>query len=160
MQVTSAASSPSPRARPGRGRPAIPSEPPPTAAEVRRLGAVFLAAAALLFALSAWKARGGHWPWQTSAAGIFAALGVLCLGLGAKAGGIHRAWTALGKALGRVVSPAVLAILYFLVVTPFGLLSRLLRRDPLGLKPDPRADTYWREPAVKRTGRARLLRQY
>jgi hypothetical protein len=134
--------------------------PSPSAAEVRRLGAVFLGAAALLFALSAWKARSGHWPWQTAAAGLFAVLGLLCLALGQRAAGIHRAWSALGEALGRIVSPVVLAILYFLVVTPFGLLSRLGRGDPLGLKPDPKADTYWREPALKRTDRARLLRQY
>lgn len=132
----------------------------PTAPEVRRLGAVFLAAAALLFALSAWKARAGHWPWQTWAAAVFAVLGLLCLGLGARAAGIHRGWSALGAALGRFVSPVVLAILYFLVVTPFGVLSRLRRRDALGLRPDPKAATYWREPAVKRTGRDRMLRQY
>jgi hypothetical protein len=146
------------RSRPS--RPAHSRRPPPNAAEVRRLGAVFLAASVLLFALSAWKARAGHWPWQTAAAGLFAILGLLCLGLGKRASGIHRAWTALGDALGRIVSPVVLAILYFLVVTPFGLLSRLRRSDALGLKPDPKADTYWREPAVKRTDRARLLRQY
>jgi hypothetical protein len=132
----------------------------PAAAEVRRLGAVFLAAAVLLFALSAWKARAGHWPWQTFAAALFAVLGLLCLALGRRAGGIHRAWTALGGILGRIVSPVVLAILYFLVVTPFGLVSRLRRRDPLGLRPDTKAETYWREPVIKRTDRARLLRQY
>jgi hypothetical protein len=140
--------------------PAASHRPPPSAREVRRLGGVFLAAAALLFALSAWKARSGQWPWQTAAALLFALLGLLCLARGERAGGIHRAWTVLGEALGRVVSPMVLAVLYFLVVTPFGLLSRLRRRDPLGLRPDPKADTYWREPAMKRTDRARLLRQY
>jgi hypothetical protein len=148
-----------PASAPAQARPASIALPP-SAAEVRRLGAVFLFAAALLFALSAWKARHGHWPWQTYAAGAFAVLGCLCLILGRRAAGIHRAWTALGAALGRVVSPAVLAVLYFLVVTPFGLVSRLLRRDRLGLRPDPEAGTYWREPAIKRTDRARLLRQY
>ena len=148
---------------------------PPTAEAVRRLGAVFLAAAILLFALSAWKARAGHWPgqtwswqiwswqiwsWQIAVAAVFAVLGLACVGLGEKARRIHLAWSALGEALGRIVSPVVLAVLYFLVVTPFGLLSRLRHRDPLGLKPDPKAATYWREPAIKRTDCARLLRQY
>lgn len=142
-----------------------------TAAEVRRLGLIFLAAALILFALSAWKARAGHGPalWpaghgpgaiRTAAAAVFAALGILCVTLGARARGIHRAWTALGEALGRIVPPIVLTVLYFLVVTPFGLLSRLRRRDPLGLRPDPEAPTYWREPVSRRTDRAGLLRQY
>lgn len=133
---------------------------PATAAEVRRLGLIFLAAALLLFALSAWKARAGHWPWQIGGAAVFAALGLACLSLGERARGIHRAWTALGDALGRIVSPVVLAVLYFLVVTPFGLLARLRRRDPLGLKPDAKLPTYWRAPESKRTDRAGLLRQY
>jgi hypothetical protein len=133
---------------------------PAAAAEVRRLGLVFLGAALVLFALSAWKARAGHWPWQIGAAALFAALGLCCLALGGRARIIHRAWTALGDTLGRIVSPLVLGVLYFLVVTPFGLLSRLRRRDPLGLKPDPKAPTYWRPPASKRTDRAGLLRQY
>jgi len=133
---------------------------PATAAEVRRLGLVFLAAALILFALSAWKARTGHWPWQVGAAAVFAAAGLCCLAFGERARGIHRAWTALGEALGRIVSPLVLGVLYFLVVTPFGLLSRLRRRDPLGLKPDPKVPTYWRAPVSKRTDRTGLLRQY
>lgn len=133
---------------------------PATAAEVRRLGLVFLAAALVLFALSAWKARAAHWPWQTGAAAVFAGLGLCCLAFGERARGIHRAWTALGDALGRIVSPLVLGVLYFLVVTPFGLMSRLSRRDPLGLKPNPEIPTYWRPPASKRTDRAGLLRQY
>jgi len=134
--------------------------PHPTAAEVRRLGLVFLAAALVLFALSVWKSRAGHWPWQSGAAAVFAASGLYCLALGHRARGIHRAWTSLGDALGRIVSPLVLGVLYFLVVTPFGIISRLRRRDPLGLKPDAKAPTYWRAPASGRTDRARLLRQY
>ena len=137
-----------------------PAHRSPSAGEVRRLGAVFLAAALVLGALSAWKARGGHLPWQAGAAALFAALGLICLAFGARARGIHRAWAALGEALGRIVAPLVLAVLYFAVVTPFGLLSRLRRRDPLGLKPDPALPTYWRPPGTKRTDRAGLLRQY
>jgi hypothetical protein len=148
-----------------------------SAAEVRRLGLIFLAASVLLCALAAWKARAGHGlvppagphPWtgalrpgalRAIAAAVFAAAGLYCLALGERARGVHRAWTALGEALGRIVSPIVLAVLYYVVVTPFGLLSRLRRRDPLGLKPDPKAPTYWRAPESKRTDRQRLLRQY
>lgn len=153
--------------------------PIPSSAEVRRLGAVFLLAALILFSLAAWKAHGAgsgpdaaaggapdtaFWPqpgfWQAAAAALFAGLGLACLALGTRAASIHRGWMALGEALGRVVSPVVLALLYFLVVTPFGLASRLRRRDPLGLRPDPRAPTYWREPVSKRTDRQGLLRQY
>jgi hypothetical protein len=53
------------------------------------------------------------------------------------------AWRRLGELLGRVTNPIVLAVLYFAVVTPFGLLMRLVRRSPLDLVRDPAATTYW-----------------
>ncbi|MGW3205730.1 hypothetical protein [Streptomyces sp. NPDC001135] len=37
---------------------------------------------------------------------------------------------------------ALLTITYFLLITPIGLLSRLVR-DPLARKWDQKADTYW-----------------
>ena len=42
-----------------------------------------------------------------------------------------------------VVSFALLAIFYFLLLTPVGLLSRLMGRDVLGRKFDATADSYW-----------------
>jgi hypothetical protein len=38
-----------------------------------------------------------------------------------------------------------MAVLYYLVFTPFGLLARLLRKDPLRLRADPQAASYWME---------------
>jgi len=52
-------------------------------------------------------------------------------------------WTWLGLLLGRVVSPIIMGLLFFLVVTPTGFLFRLLRKDPLGLASDKGAQTYW-----------------
>lgn len=132
----------------------------PSASEVRRLGVAFLAAACMVGALAAWKARGGGWPWQAWPAMAFAAAGTCCISLGARAAWVHRAWTALGSLLGRIVSPIVLSALYYVVVTPFGLAYRVLRKDPLGLRPDRSAATYWRKPAQGRTSREKLLRQY
>jgi len=45
--------------------------------------------------------------------------------------------------IGWVVSLAVLAVVYFLVVTPIGLLLRTAGYDPLGRRLDPQANSYW-----------------
>lgn len=45
--------------------------------------------------------------------------------------------------IGFVVSHAVLALLYFLVLTPVGMTMRVFRYDPLARKFDPKARTYW-----------------
>ncbi|NJD06836.1 MAG: hypothetical protein FIA97_10115 [Methylococcaceae bacterium] len=52
-------------------------------------------------------------------------------------------WTGLGYALSRVVNPLVLGIIFFAVVTPIGLWLRVLRRDPLRLRRNPDAASYW-----------------
>jgi hypothetical protein len=49
----------------------------------------------------------------------------------------------LGLLLGRIVNPVVTAVLFFLVFTPSGLISRLLGRDLLRLKPARETETYW-----------------
>lgn len=56
---------------------------------------------------------------------------------------LNRAWTILGLLLGRIANPVVTAVLFFLVFTPAGLISRLRGEDPLRLEPARDIDTYW-----------------
>ena len=60
----------------------------------------------------------------------------------------NRAWFHVGQFLHRVTSPVAMAAIYFAVVTPTGLLMRMLGKDPLRLRRDPQASSYWilREP--------------
>jgi hypothetical protein len=55
----------------------------------------------------------------------------------------NRLWTKFGLLLHNIVSPIALGILFFLVVTPTGLLMRLFGKDPLRLRFDPAAGSYW-----------------
>ena len=55
----------------------------------------------------------------------------------------NRLWMKLGELLHRIVSPVALAMLFFCVVTPIGLLLRLLGKDVLRLRFDRAASTYW-----------------
>ncbi len=48
--------------------------------------------------------------------------------------------------LGRIVSPLILGLVFFLVVTPLGLVMRLLGKDLLRLRRNPTSATYW-QPA-------------
>lgn len=57
--------------------------------------------------------------------------------------GLNRLWIKFGLLLGKVVSPIALGILFYGVVTPIGLLVRLTGKDPLRLKFDPAASSYW-----------------
>lgn len=57
----------------------------------------------------------------------------------------NRLWYRFGLLLHKIVSPIILGILFFLVVTPTGLLQRALGKDLLRLKRDPGAASYWIE---------------
>lgn len=56
---------------------------------------------------------------------------------------LNRAWTRFGLMLHHVVSPIVLGIMFFLVVTPTAIVMRLLGKDPLRLRFDAEEQTYW-----------------
>jgi hypothetical protein len=64
----------------------------------------------------------------------------------------NRWWLRLGSLLHRVVSPIALAIVFFLVVTPTGVIMRLLGKDPMRLRYEHESETYWikREPPAPR----------
>jgi carbamoyltransferase len=71
----------------------------------------------------------------------------------------YRAWMRIALPIGRVLTAALLALIYLLVVTPVGLLLRLFGRDPLAQRPDPRATTYWR-PYTRRVDPGSPFRPY
>ena len=56
---------------------------------------------------------------------------------------IYIAWMALAFTLGFLMSNLILTLFFFLVVTPIGLLARLIGKDFLGRKLDRKATTYW-----------------
>jgi hypothetical protein len=56
---------------------------------------------------------------------------------------LNRLWMKLGVLLGKVVSPVALAVVFYSVLTPVAIMIRVTGKDPLRLKLDPAADSYW-----------------
>jgi hypothetical protein len=120
-----------------------PSEPAASSSD-RSFGLVFAGFFALL-TLHNWWHAGRAWPIYVALAAVFLAAALLRPNL------LHwpnRVWTKLGSLLGAIVTPIVMALLFFLVVTPVGLLMRLTGKDPLRLRGPRQGDSYWivREP--------------
>ena len=57
---------------------------------------------------------------------------------------LNKIWFKFGLILGNFIAPIVMGIVYFMVVTPTGLIMRLLGKDLLNLKKNNK-DTYWIE---------------
>jgi len=110
-----------------------------TAAEGRKFG-LLVGGAFAVIGLLLW--RRGHAP----VAAVSAAAGALLVAGGVVAPvrlePVYRAWMKLALAISKVTTPVFMTVLYFLVLTPAGLVARLAGYRPLG--PPRGADTYWR----------------
>ena len=60
---------------------------------------------------------------------------------------LNRLWFKFGLLLGKFISPIIMGIIFFIVVTPIGIIMRLLKKDLLNLKYN-KKETYW----IKKTG--------
>jgi hypothetical protein len=96
---------------------------------------------------------GGFALWQGLVRGhqaLAAVLGALALTVGpiglARPGWlrpIYVGWMVLAFPIGWTVSQAILAVMYYGLFTPIGLLFRLIGRDPLHRARRPELETYW-----------------
>ena len=110
----------------------------------RSFGVVF---AIVFVVIAAWPLMAGNGvrAWAIVVAGAFALAAVALPSLLAVP---NRLWMKLGLLLGKIVSPVALGILFFGVFGPMGIVMRWLGKDPLRLKLDANAASYWiaREP--------------
>ena len=55
---------------------------------------------------------------------------------------LNKLWFKFGIFLGKIISPLVMGIIFFMVVTPIGLLMKLLKKDLLNIKFN-KNSSYW-----------------
>lgn len=113
--------------------------------EWRKFGLSLAAAPALLLALLGWRGTLAP-PTAGLLALLPAALACAALVRPRALRPVYRAGMRLGHVLGRVVGRVLLAALFVVMVTPLGLLLRVLGKDLLRLRRPHDAKTYW-QPA-------------
>ena len=77
--------------------------------------------------------------WSLIISGIFLVLGLINSKLLLP---LNKIWFKFGIFLGNFIAPIVMGIIYFMVVTPTGLIMKMLGKDLLNLKKNNK-DTYW-----------------
>lgn len=94
--------------------------------------------------LGLWPLIGAAGPrlWCLGVAVAFAVVAVLRPGLLAP---FNKLWTKFGLILHRVVNPIVMGLVFFVTITPMGLIMRMFGKDLLNLKFDPNRQSYWIE---------------
>ena len=94
--------------------------------------------------IGAWPLFGEDAP-RNWALGLACGLIVLALVLPRALTPVVWLWLGLGQVLHTVVGPVVLGAVYVVAVIPTGLYVKITGKDPLRLKPDPNAKSYWIE---------------
>ena len=91
----------------------------------------------------------GLWPLKNSenlnlyfitASAVFLILGLLNSKLLTP---LNKSWIKLGEILGIIIAPIVMALVYFVILTPVSLIVRMFGKDLLNLKFLKEKDTYW-----------------
>jgi hypothetical protein len=57
---------------------------------------------------------------------------------------LKHAWMKFGELLNKIVSPVVMAVIFFVVFTPVAFVMRLTGRDALARRYEPAAPSYWK----------------
>lgn len=103
--------------------------------------------AVVFVVIAGWPLFYGAMPrwWAFGPALLFALVALLKPGV---LSGLNKWWIKFGVLLGKIVSPIALGIVFYGVVTPIGVLMRLVGKDPLRQKINRGAESYWiaREP--------------
>jgi hypothetical protein len=108
------------------------------------VGGILLAVAVVRVGLGWWSSGVVHLGWFEAALGGVGVV-LLLFGLAAPAvlAPLNRAWTRLGLLLFKVVNPIVLGLIFLVTIVPIGLILRVTGKDPLRLRFDPDAQSYW-----------------
>ena len=105
----------------------------------RNFGLVMAAAATVFGCLPLLRAAAPHW-WLLGVAVAFAALALI---VPRALFPLNYAWFRLGLLLHRVISPVIIGAVFFLCVTPIGVMLRLFGKDVLSLRRRADLPSYW-----------------
>lgn len=105
----------------------------------KSIGILFSVVFSIVAIWFAWKGS-LPWHWFAIPAGLFL---LVAYTIPSILRPLNIAWMALGALLNKIVSPVMLGIIYFLVITPVALFFKIIGRDELKRKFDKNLSTYW-----------------
>jgi hypothetical protein len=130
----------------------------PNARLLRQFAGIWFPAACGVIGFALWR-RTGSWTWPLALWVPAAVIGVAGVVRPSVMKPIWVVWMTAVFPIGWTISHLVLAMTYYLVITPVGLLLRMTGRDPMERTLDRQAQTYWRRHQ-QITDPARYFRQF
>jgi len=106
----------------------------------RSFGFVFAGVFTIITLVKLWR---GWSDWGYLWLGLAVAFAVAAAAMPGVLAPLNRVWLKIGLALHKVMTPLIMGLLFFLVVTPIGLMMRATGKDILRLKRSPAEKSYW-----------------
>ncbi len=128
-----------------------------TTARGRRFALTLAIAFGVIASIALWRQR-------SVAGGVFSAVALgfffAALVIPGRLGGVERAWMKIAHAISKVTTPIFMGIVYFVVLTPVGVIRRVAGANPLVHRAD--KGSYWvRRPSMDEEKlRRRIERQF
>jgi len=113
-----------------------------TKKDLRQFGIVLGIILGVLGGLHFLKGHPAAWKWFCGSGAVVLLLGVLCPGV---LGPAFRVFTKAAHAIGWFNTRVILILVYYLLLTPTGLIMKLCGKDLLDRKIDRGCQSYWRE---------------
>jgi len=86
------------------------------------------------------------WEWESQPNPVWIGIGIVVVAWALIAPdsmrSLYRTWIRVALQIGHVVNSVILAIVYFLVITPMGVVMRMMGKDPMRRKLDRNVDSY------------------
>lgn len=106
----------------------------------RSFGFVFAGVFTIITLVKLWR---GWSDWGYLWLGLAVAFAVAAAAVPSILAPLNRIWLKIGLALHKVMTPLIMGLLFFVVVTPIGLIMRATGKDILRLKRSPEEKSYW-----------------
>lgn len=74
---------------------------------------------------------------------VLSFLGVLMLLLPSRLQGLYKSWIWMGHFVGRCITILLLTLIFYLIITPYGIILRLLGKRMMPMLPDKNQESYW-----------------
>jgi hypothetical protein len=124
--------------------------------QIRKFGLIALIFFGTLCALGVWKEK--FLP--TYLFGFLSVLGLGFIVAPIPLKPVYNAWLRFAHLISRVITNLILILIYYLVITPSGLLKRLFGGKPLPVKPDKNISSYWVTRTEPAQPRERFFKRY
>ena len=129
---------------------------PETPGDIKKFGAIAFLFFGALFALGLWRQK----VLASCLFGTLSALGLGFLILPGPLRPLYNGWLAIAHFIGRCITAIILALAYYLVITPTAWIKRVFGGRPLPTRPDEGASSYWVTRPELAQPKERFIKRY